>query len=94
MGWVSGTAVFFMIWWTLIFCVLPWGNRMQDIPEGGQAGSAPINPRIKEKFIATTIVSVIVWVIIYALIESNLISFHEMAKELVKMDEAVTQNLK
>jgi predicted secreted protein len=90
MGWVSGTAVFFMIWWTLIFCVLPWGNRTPDVPEGGQVGSAPINPRIKEKFIATTVVSVIVWLIIYAIIAADIFSFHDLAAELVKMDEAVS----
>ena len=65
-----------------MFAVLPWGNRQPETPEQGMAHGAPVNPNIKKKLIATTIVSFIVLGIIYACIEMNVIDFREMAREM------------
>ncbi len=82
-------AAFFtylIVWWTVLFAVLPWGNRQPDVRVDGTMPGAPANPNIKKKFIATTIVSFIILGIIHALIEINLIDFREIARE---MDEAI-----
>jgi len=84
MGVVGGLVVYFLVWWTLIFCVLPWGNQPDANPEVANAKSAPANPRIKKKFMITTLLSCVVWLIIYGLIESDVISFHEMARQLAQ----------
>ena len=51
MGWVSGIAVYIVIWWLVIFMVLPWG--VQPIERGdvekGHAASAPLRPRMLRK---------------------------------------------
>ena len=56
-------AIYFVVWWTLLFAVLPWGMRSQE-EEGevtvGTPASAPANPRLVRKAIWTTIVSAIV----------------------------------
>ena len=82
-------AAFFtylIIWWTVLFAVLPCGNRQPDKYETGMAPGAPVNPNIKKKLIWTTGVSFIVLGIIYACIEANLIDFREIARE---MDSAI-----
>lgn len=79
MNWVTGIVVYFLIWWVVIFAVLPWGvERDQGGPEVTGPG-APAIPRIKEKFLATTFISAVIWGIIALLIESDLISFRDWA---------------
>ncbi len=87
MSWVSGLFVYFITYWTVLFTVLPWGNHAEANPQLGHAPSAPANPRLKQKFIATAIVSAIIWVIIYILVEVEIINFHEAAR--LMSEEAV-----
>lgn len=86
MSLLAAVFTFLMIWWTVLFAVLPWGNRQPETNETGMAHGAPVNPNIKKKLIATTIVSFILLGVIYACIESNVIDFREMARE---MDERI-----
>lgn len=79
MGWVSGIVVFLLVWWTALFCILPWGNRPDENPDIANAKSAPANARIRQKFMVTTLVSALIWLMIYGLIQSGVISFREMA---------------
>lgn len=80
MGWVTGISVYVVVWWVVLFAVLPWGVRTPAQPEPGMANSAPERPRILLKFAATTLVAAVVWLVIYAVVQSDLISFREMAK--------------
>ena len=82
MGLVTGIAVYFVVWWVVLFAVLPWGVQTPDTPEPGMAESAPQHPRILFKFAVTTVVAAIVWLAIYAVVQSELISFREMAKDM------------
>lgn len=82
MGWVTGISVYVVVWWVVLFAVLPWGVRAPETPEPGMADSAPVRPRILLKFAVTTAVAALVWVGIYALVASDLISFREMAKSM------------
>lgn len=85
---VSGLAVYFMLWWVVIFTVLPFGgNKPPEDVEEGHATSAPANPRLKQKFIATTVISAVLWVIIDLIVISDVISFYDMADALWKKHE-------
>ncbi|HEY2052090.1 MAG TPA: DUF1467 family protein [Caulobacteraceae bacterium] len=58
-------AVYFTIWWTTLFAVLPLGVRSHaemgiPVPGGGDPGS-PVEPKLKRKFITTTWVSALVF---------------------------------
>ena len=79
MGLVSGLAVFFLVWWVVLFAVLPWGVRSADRPDVGHAPSAPINPRIRTKFVATTVLAAVIWVLIYIVVSLEVISFRDWA---------------
>ncbi|MGQ0676079.1 MAG: DUF1467 family protein [Rhodospirillales bacterium] len=71
----SGIMVFVVIWWTVIFAVLPWGNRPPDKVEPGHASSAPAKPRLAIKFAVTTAIAAVIWVLIDQAIRRQLVSF-------------------
>lgn len=76
MGWISGIAVYFIIWWVVIFAVLPWGAQpagKDDLVEGQEPG-APERPRLLMKMVVTTLVAAVVWAIVYVIIEYGGIS--------------------
>jgi predicted secreted protein len=80
MGWASGIAVYFVVWWTVLFAVLPWGIQTDEAT--GQIG-APMAPMLKKKAIATTVVSSLIWLAIYLTITyTDLLSFRHMAKQM------------
>ena len=83
MDWFTGTIVYFLIWWTALFMVLPWRleKKKSVKPEEGIVG-APVNPKIKEKFIATTILSAVIWIVIYILIEMGIVDFRQLAEDM------------
>jgi predicted secreted protein len=79
MGWVTGIAVYVVIWWIVIFMVLPWGVQtigLEDIVKG-HASSAPKRPRLLRKMAATTVVAAVLWTAFYLIAESGAISFRE-----------------
>lgn len=79
MNWVTGIVVYLLIWWIVIFAVLPWGvERDESGPEITGPG-APKIPHLKKKFIATTLLSAVIWGIVALLIQSDLISFRDWA---------------
>jgi len=78
MNWFSALVVWLILWWLVLFIILPIGIRGQaeegDIVEGTEPG-APHRVNIKKKFIQTTIISTVVWVVVCAVILSGLLSW-------------------
>lgn len=68
---VSLIAIYFVVWWVVLFAVLPWGMRTQE-EDGdivlGTAHSAPTRPRLLRAAVATSIVSAILvfalWIVV------------------------------
>ena len=57
-------AIYFVIWWTVLFAMLPIGVRTQDedgaiVP--GTPASAPTRPRLLRAMLLTTLVSALVF---------------------------------
>ena len=74
----TGIAIYLTLWWTVLFSVLPIGVTSHaeagiDKGDGGDPG-APVDPKLKKKFITTTIVSTILWVILFLIIHFKLIT--------------------
>lgn len=82
----TGIIVYLLIFWTVLFTVLPWGNRAPERQTEGMAGSAPANPRIKKKFLITFLVSSLIWAIISVLIHIEVIDFYEISRQMVAED--------
>jgi predicted secreted protein len=68
MTWFSAFAVFFIVWWTVLFAMLPFGLRTQDDADDvtlGTVSSAPRGPHMLKVVIRTTIVSLVLCGIFY-----------------------------
>jgi predicted secreted protein len=75
MNWVEGIVVYVLVWWVVIFAILPFWVRQQDEVPPGHAPGAPTHPHLWRKAAVTTLVSAIIWLGIYALASSDLITF-------------------
>ena len=84
MTWISGIIVFVIIWWLVLFMVLPFGVRTAEEanmePEPGHAPSAPISPHIGLKFAVTTAVTVVLWGVYYVVAINDLLNFREFMR--------------
>jgi predicted secreted protein len=73
----TGIAIFFLIWWLVLFAVLPWGIRSQQeegaIAPGTDPG-APAMPRLKRVLVWTTLVSIAVFAACYAIYVERLVT--------------------
>ena len=75
MTWIQGIVAYAIIWWVVIFAVLPFGVKPLEKGDVGHAAGAPANPRLWLKAGITTVVAAVIWGCFYALIASDLISF-------------------
>ena len=57
MTWFSAGLVFVIIWWLVLFMVLPFGAQAPDKVEPGHADSAPAKPRMPLKLLITTLIA-------------------------------------
>lgn len=76
MGWFGGIVTFILIWWLVLFMVIPFGVRtigQEDIAKGHDAG-APQESRIGRKLAVTTLVTAILWSAVYFIVDSGVIS--------------------
>jgi len=78
---VSAFVVFVIIWWLVIFCVLPIGLSTTfeeaDEDEGYRLPGAPKTLDMKKKLWITTGVSFVLWLLVMGLIMSGLFDFYE-----------------
>jgi len=69
-------AIYFIIWWTVLFAVLPIGVRTQG-EEGavvpGTPESAPAAPRLLRVVLLTTVISALVFAALWALLRYGII---------------------
>lgn len=66
-----GIAIYFVIWWTTLFAILPFGVRTQgeagDVVPGTPA-SAPVKPRLLWVVGVNTVVAAVVFLIVWSAI--------------------------
>ena len=76
----TAIAIYFLIWWIVLFAVLPWGVRAQG--EAGAPGTdpgAPTMPQLAKKLAWTTIVSTIIFVGCWFVYTRRLVTIEELA---------------
>jgi predicted secreted protein len=74
MGLVSGVVVYQVIWWMVLFMVLPHGNRPPEEVEEGHATSAPERPRVWMKIGITTAIATVLFIVYFFVERSGLVS--------------------
>jgi len=65
MNWFSQLAIFLLIWFVVLFAVLPWGVRQASNPEPGHDPGAPVQPLLWRKAGVTTVISLLIWGVYY-----------------------------
>jgi predicted secreted protein len=69
MALTTAIAIYFILWWVVLFAVLPWGVRGQQEGGGeivpGTDPGAPVLPQLARKLVATTLVSGLVFAALY-----------------------------
>ena len=81
MGITGSIIVYVLIWWIIFFSVLPVGiqsnkEKFKEKIDGIDPG-APINPKIEKKFLITTLITSIIFIVIYYLVKFNLLNLRE-----------------
>ncbi|KAB2849311.1 MAG: DUF1467 family protein [Hyphomicrobiaceae bacterium] len=76
-----GIAVYLIIWWTVLFAVLPFGVRTQDeagevVP--GTPRSAPLAPRLLRVVAVTTVLAAIIFAVFYAIVAYKLVRLDDI----------------
>ncbi|MDX9999505.1 MAG: DUF1467 family protein [Phenylobacterium sp.] len=79
----TGVAIYLTLWWVVLFAVLPLGTVTHaeagiDKRDGGDPG-APVDPKLKRKFLTTTWVSAVIFVILWAVLHFGLIQLPPIA---------------
>ncbi len=82
MALTTAFAIYFIIWWVVLFAVLPWGVRSQEesgtVAPGTDPG-APSIPRLRSKLIWTTLISGVVFAVCYIVYRYRLIALDDLA---------------
>ena len=84
MGITASIIVYVLIWWIIFFSVLPVGiqSNKEKFREnvGGIDPGAPKNPEIVKKFLITTIITSLIFIVIYYLVKFDLLNLREYLK--------------
>jgi len=78
----TAIAIYFIIWWVMLFAVLPWGVRSQHesgtVSPGTDPG-APVSPRVWRTLIATTISACMVFALFFIVYSYRLVTIESLA---------------
>ena len=78
----TAIAIYFLIWWVVLFAVLPWGVRSQqesgEVAPGTDPG-APAVHAVWMKLVWTTVIASVVFGIFAAIYKLGLIPFDYLA---------------
>lgn len=73
-------AIYFIVWWIVLFAVLPWGVRSQADAQRVAPGTdpgAPHRPLLLRKMLATTILAAVVTAAVIYLLTSGVVSLED-----------------
>ena len=78
----TGLAIYFIVWWVCLFVVLPFGVRNaheagEGVEQGNEAG-APVSPMLWKKVAATTLLSTVVFAVIWGQITYGWLGFDDI----------------
>lgn len=82
MSLAGGMAIFGLIWFLVLFAVLPFGVRTSaeagDVLVEGAAESAPAKPQLLRKVFITTGIALVIWSVTFVVLEYRLIALDDV----------------
>jgi predicted secreted protein len=81
LSWTTALAIYFILWWIVLFAVLPWGVRSQadagEVVPGSDPG-APAIAAIGAKLIGTTVASAVIFALLYAAYVTRIVTLDDL----------------
>ena len=82
MSWTTAAAIYFIVWWLVLFAVLPWGVRSQaesgEVVPGSDPG-APAIPHLGAKLLWTTLTATIIFALAALVYTYRLVTLDDLA---------------
>jgi len=78
---VTAFFIYLLVWWTVLFVVLPFDFEPHGEKGAGHDAGAPKHAKLKKKLILNTIISAVIMAGIYVLVELDVIRWHEWFDE-------------
>jgi predicted secreted protein len=75
MGWVTAIIVYILVWWLVLFTMLPLWVTPTAPDDIGHAAGAPEQPRLWLKAALTSAISLVIWAGIYIVVHEPWFSF-------------------
>jgi len=79
----TGFAIYFVLWWVVLFLTLPFGVRSQHedgVSSPGTDPGAPVATRMGRKLIWTTLLSAVIYAISMAAYYEGFLSVERLSK--------------
>ena len=79
----TGFAIYFVLWWVVLFLTLPFGVRSQHEDGAGSPGTdpgAPVASRMGQKLIWTTLLSALIYAAGLAAYRGGYLSIERLSK--------------
>jgi predicted secreted protein len=78
----TAIAIYFVLWWIVLFAILPWGVRSQEesgsVSPGTDPG-APSIPALWRKLVWTTIATTVVFTVAVLLFQYRIVTLERLA---------------
>ena len=58
---IGAIFIYIVVWWVVLFAVLPWGVKRNENPEIRHDPGAPAVTHLKQKLIATSLITLVIW---------------------------------
>ena len=86
MTWFTGLVAFILVWWLVLFAVLPWGIRhdMKFASPDERSPGSPLNPNLLRKFLITSIIAVLIWLVIYFALQANILDPRSISLQMME----------
>lgn len=81
MSLVTLAFIYLLVWWIMLFTVLPVGVQRNTEDGKGHDAGAPMRPDLKKKLIINTMLSAVVMLVVYILVEMDIIRWGEWFRE-------------
>ena len=82
MAWTTAAAIYFIIWWVVLFAVLPFGVRNSAeegvAVEAGHDPGAPTELGMKKKLIWTTLIACVLFAICWVVYVYKLVTLDDL----------------
>lgn len=75
MGILTAAFIYLLIWWTLLFTVLPLGVERNTEEGKGHDAGAPVRPDLKKKLVINSVLSAALLAVIWLLVELEIIEW-------------------